>query len=174
MANKKFILVLTFSFILSCTLISCGNISEYKSPESQEVSSENNGSEDGFSDIAGFWSNFRNAVINNNIEEVKKHTKFPLKTRGPMDEDRVFEYGEDEFNKMFSDFLSLDAGINGVDKQIDYIKNNEIFTFVTQEEYRKANGGRKLVSVSDNARIGEMVFDVVDGEWKLSFIYMPY
>ncbi|WP_286904343.1 hypothetical protein [Clostridium sp. UBA1652] len=174
MKNKKFILVLTFSIILSCTLIACGNIGEYKSPESQEINSENNKSEDGFSNIAGFWSDFRNAIINNNIEEVKKHTKFPLKTRGPMDEDKVFEHGEDEFNNMFSDFLSQDAGTNGVDKQIDYIKNNESFTFVTQEEYVKANGGRKLVSVSDNARIGDMVFVLVDGEWKLSFIYMPY
>jgi hypothetical protein len=149
------------------------NNSEATSAASQPKANGNNKKYD-FSAINAFWKNFRNAVISNNMSQVKKMTKFPLLTRGPMDGDPIIKFNEDKFDKVFQAFLSKDNGIDA-NSQLAHIKNSESLNFMNSKDYDNSTDYAKRVRVEDNGfRIGDMCFELKNNEWKLTFIYLDY
>jgi hypothetical protein len=102
-----------------------------------------------------FWSDFREAVINNDTSKIISYTKLPIRTRGPQDSDPIIKYGRKRFIPVFKEFLERPTGINVNDlneRQIDLIRKTKTITL-------------------DDYRIGDMEFECINGEWKLVLIY---
>lgn len=118
-------------------------------------------------DFATFWTKFREAAVAGNFAEVAKRTRFPLQTRGMMDEQPVVTYAENEFEKLFGLFLKTPTGLNANnfdETQLDYIKANPILTFSES----------KLPMMHDNktAAVVSMEFENTAEGWKLTFLYV--
>ena len=110
-----------------------------------------------------FWTNFQKAVVNNDFQTLIKLSHFPLETRGPQDEDKIVKYNESEFKVVFETFLKEN---NDPDlTELDLIKK--------LEEYDKLNK-RDFYVNEDESRVGEMEFRKIDGQWKLTFLYLYY
>jgi hypothetical protein len=113
-----------------------------------------------FFDIQEFWVEFRRATLNQDFNQVAAMTVFPFRTRGPLDDDPVNEYGKSRFYKVFQSFLSQ---WNGSDlsgsTELDAIRA----TAAVDKKYVNGN----------YARVGDLVFekDAVTG-WRLTFAYL--
>lgn len=138
----------------------CGNQSAENKTEkpTQEINTSTE------QDFSKFWTAFRNAVLENNMAEIKKRTSFPLLTRGEMDNSAVIPVSEKEFDSVFSVFLETPTGLNANDfneTERQYIKANPTITFnenklpmmsdstasITSMEFKKYNNGWKMVSL---------------------------
>jgi hypothetical protein len=109
------------------------------------------------SDFQGFWGQFREAVLTNDTVKIISLTKLPIETRDVLDSDPIIKYGKKDFVKIFSDFLKTPTGTTPdlSERQIDLIIKTE-----------------KLDSRTiQYQRIGDMEFGLVDGQWRLVFIY---
>jgi hypothetical protein len=110
-----------------------------------------------------FWSNFRKAVVSNDFQRLIKLTNFPLETRGPQDIDKIVKYDESKFNIVFQTFLKEDTEPDLT--ELDLIKKLEKFDLTNEKDFT-INGSW--------ARVGEMEFRRIDGQWKLTFLYLYY
>jgi len=110
-----------------------------------------------------FWTNFQKAVVSNDFQKLIKLTKFPLKARGPQDEDKIVKYKESEFNIVFQTFLKEDTELDLT--ELDLIKKLEKFDSTNTKDFAIYKNG---------ARVGEMEFNKIDGQWKLTFLYLYY
>jgi len=139
---------------------------------SVDSGTNNSQSKDGFSNIAAFWGEFRNAVLSNDISKIEEAARFPIETRGPMDTDPIIKFKKDKFGEVFSIFLAKEAGVLGK-TEFDFIKNSEKLEFKNSEDYDKSGNYLKSVRVEGNhTRIGDMEFELVNNSWKLTFIYL--
>lgn len=118
-------------------------------------------------DFAVFWERFRRAALDNNMEELKKRTVFPLKTRGIMDDSPVLFFNEKEFETMFPLFLKSPTGLN-VDNfdetQADYIAGHKIIIF---NPYKNP-----MMNDNKTATVASMEFENGENGWKLVFLYL--
>ena len=106
-----------------------------------------------------FWTKFRNAIINDDTSLIKKYVKFPLKARGPLDSDPLIRYSENKFIRVFHLYLLQSNGLN-TGSELDEIKQIIVPSNATWEKI--------------NARVGNMEFKKIAGEWKLVFLYLEY
>lgn len=121
----------------------------------------------GETDFPSFWTKFREAAVAGDFPRLAKHTRFPLQTRGMMDEQPVVTYAENEFEKLFGLFLKTPTGLNANnfdETQLDYIKANPTLTF----------SENKLPIMHDNktAAVVSMEFENTAEGWKLTFLYL--
>jgi len=149
--------------VLFCGLIAagCGNkpVTTEPTPAVEETAKP------GETDFPTFWTAFRGAVVERKIDDIKKHTQFPLQTKSEMDGDPIINYLENEFDEMFLLFLQNPTGLNPSnfdETQQQYIEANKTITFnenklpmmedsltakITSMEFKKSSGGWKLVSL---------------------------
>jgi hypothetical protein len=110
-----------------------------------------------------FWKNFQKAIVSNDFQMLINLTNFPLETRGPQDIDKIVKYDESEFNIVFQTFLK-ESSVPDL-TELDLIKKLEKFDLTNEKDF----------TVSDDwARVGEMEFKRIDGQWKLTFLYLYY
>ena len=118
-------------------------------------------------DFAIFWTAFRKAAMDNNMAELKKRTRFPLKTRGIMDDDTEVSYSADAFETLFPLFLNSPTGLNmnNFDEtQLDYIKANEKIQFTDSKVPMMQN--------NKTASVVSMEFENTNEGWKLVLLYL--
>lgn len=120
-----------------------------------------------------FWTIFRQAALDENYSELKKHCMFPLPTRGEMDNDPIISYSETEFQTLFSAFLQSPTGLNldnFNETQKDYLKQNEQITFNENKLPMLTVDSEKENQAT--AHISSMVFTKEPQGWKLSMLYL--
>lgn len=72
-----------------------------------------------------FWKDFRNSVLNNDIENILKMTRFPFQVKGDLDMLGSKTLAKDQFLKQFNEFMDQDTRENLTPESMrDYIKNN--------------------------------------------------
>lgn len=108
-------------------------------------------------DFTVFWRTYRQAILNKDTIAIFALTKFPIETRGPMDSDPVVKYPQNIFKKILPIFLALESGISE-GTELDLIKST---TVPASDDVS-----------GETARIGNSVFDLVDGQWRLTFLYL--
>lgn len=59
----------------------------------------------------GFWRTFRDAALVGDTTRVAAMTRFPLETRGPMDDDPVQPVPRDAFADVFARVMRQDSGL---------------------------------------------------------------
>jgi hypothetical protein len=109
------------------------------------------------SEINEFWTVFREAVLSRDYDAIAEFVNFPLETRGDLDGDPIITVGIEKFEDVFSAFLEL---LNG-----DRTWYHTNFYDVEQNMYFSHYG-------NESARAGNMEFEKINGEWKLTFIYI--
>ena len=110
-----------------------------------------------------FWVNFQKAAINNDFQTLIKLTEFPLETRGPQDDDKIVKYDESEFKIVFETFLKEDTEPDLT--ELDLLKKLANFDSKNQKDF---------AIYKDEARVGEMEFKKINGQWKLRLLYLYY
>ena len=150
------------------------NIDSKQVPKSESKTIDLNQLYYNCTDIKVFWTNFRNAVLSANYNEIKQFVKFPLKTRGPMDSDPIIEVNEENFEKTFKSFLQQYDGMRENETEYDWIKNHEMPKMLGGSDYDNAGNYIDLVYLeNDNmARFADMIIEKdSDGYWHLTLIY---
>lgn len=106
-------------------------------------------------DFNEFLRKFQIAVVENDTTALKTMTKFPLETRRDLDSDPIIKYNEKEFIGVFTDFLKRPSG------NIENFKETQFDVLKSTCDLEPNQGHR----------IGDIVFEKVDNNWKLAFIY---
>ena len=117
-------------------------------------------------DFNVFWSDFREAVLNNNVSEMEKFTQFPLETRGPYDFNPVIKFDKSKFEKIMNLYLKEKIGtdVDFTETQLEYIRNHK--------NLDSLNAKQPVVQGGNWARVGDMQFKLINGSWKLTFVYL--
>lgn len=161
----KLIILTPFLFCILMA-VGCGNKpTTTEAPKSVFEFPNENRTEDNF---PAFWTAFRNAVLENKMDEIKKRTKFPLKTKGIMDEDAEIDYSENEFEEMFKLFLNMPTGLNPDnfnETHKEYITNNKEIIF---EEFKNP----RITDLKDMATVASFVFYKDKDGWKITMLYL--
>ena len=106
-----------------------------------------------------FWIVFRNAVLENDFQELDSLTDFPLIIKGTLDSDSAREIRHNKFKFVFEVYLKQpNADDSGTD--LDEIRKKKM---ISEKDYRSSN---------NYIRISDMVFGRVKGNWKLIMIYI--
>lgn len=108
-----------------------------------------------------FWSEFRQAVAEENIQKIASLTRFPLKTRGVHDAMPVVTYDKEAFVEIFPLILNTE-----VPRQLE-----EGSMTLKQSILEKKALDPKDFSSEDQLWIGDFKFDQTDDGWRLSFVY---
>ncbi len=156
--------------LIGAALAGCGQpkaTDQIATADSSAVTTEQKTEQSDETDFAVFWTRFRQAALDNNLNELKKRTSFPLKTRGMMDDSPEVFYNEKEFETMFPLFLQSPTGLNADnfnETHADYIAGHKIILF---NEY-------KIPMMQDNkkASVTSMEFENGETGWKLTFLYL--
>ena len=110
-------------------------------------------------DFLSFWKTFRAAVISYDSNTIISLTKFPFKTKGTLDSDPTMQLNKSNFFKTFKKFLNQWTGFDvSNDTELDFIKKNEK---PKKEDIQK-----------DYARVGDMVFMRINGQWNFTSLYL--
>ena len=124
----------------------------------KEIKSLSDTSENSFQK---FWLTFRKAVIDNDTIEIAELTIFPFETRGEMDSDPIVKFDRINFFRVFEAYLGQET----------YLNENEGSISSLEEIKRRTN--IDTTSVHENrARVGDLEFEKIDGNWKLVFAYL--
>lgn len=157
------------STVLFCIVLaaSCGN---KPAPTVEATPTTENASDKSESNFPSFWAAFRNAVMENKMDEIKKRTRFPLHTKGVMDSevDEMIEYNQNEFDEMFKLFLNMPTGLNPNnfnETHKEYISNNKEIVF---QEFKNP----QMSESKDMATIASMMFHNDKGKWELTLLYL--
>lgn len=105
-----------------------------------------------------FWKSFREAVIKSDTGQILNFSAFPVKYRGPLDEDVIVKLSAAQFSQVFFLFLNQWSGqdLQGA-TELDFIKKTEL-------------PNEKIMD--EQIRMGDMIFIRKDKIWKLNFLYM--
>jgi hypothetical protein len=155
--------------VLFCFMLATGCGNKPASTVELMPTAEDTGNK-GEADFPAFWTVFRNAVMENKMDEIKKRTRFPLQTKGVMDSevDEMTEYSQNEFDEMFNLFLQMPTGLNPDnfnETHQEYITKHPQIVF---EEFKNPHmSGQK-----DMATIASMLFHKNKGKWELTLLYL--
>jgi hypothetical protein len=112
-------------------------------------------------DIQPFWTEFRQAIKNNDKDKIAAMTRFPFKTRGQTDSDPVTTHSRVSFLKIWNKLMQADPG---VDPEADTMRK-----FV---ERKPTIAGEALASEKGYARVGNFVFERVQGKWLFTMAFL--
>ena len=157
--NKSLIILLSIFLFYSCS-----EKIDQRSIESFQVNSKNVSEsqpvalDTSVEKFSSFWKTFRQAVLTSDIVLIKSLSAFPLKYRGSSDFDPVVKISKGQFGEVFPLFLKQWSG-EDLDGSIefDYIKN-------TVRPSKQVIKGK--------IRMGNMIFYLINGKWKLNFLYL--
>ena len=161
--KSKFLFTIFLLLIFSCTnnqvdsSIDPGTTEIIQTKESKSTEENTSGN----NDFQKFWNEFRLAVIKNDVDKVKSVTIFPFETRGEMDSDALVKYNKKEFNKLLRAYLLQEA----------YWLNEER-SITHYEEIKRTIKPSESQVQENEVRIGNLVFELKDGDWKLVFAYL--
>ena len=106
------------------------------------------------------WNKFCDQLAACDTQGAKSMLSFPLKTRGVLDTDPYFSYTEKDCMKAIFKFFEQQMDASPCDKDFaEKLKN-----YRETNLYPNCNG--------KTARIGDAVFEKIQGEWKLNFLYV--
>lgn len=108
-----------------------------------------------------FWTEFRQAVAEDDVQKVASLTRFPFKTRGVHDAMPVVTYDEEAFVEVFPLILQTE-----VPRQLE-----EGSMTLKQSILEKKSLNSDDFSSENQLWIGDLKFDQTDDGWRLSFIY---
>ena len=106
------------------------------------------------------WNKFCDYLSVCDTAGAKSILSFPLKTRGILDSDPYINYTEKEYMTVINLFFK---------QQIDAIPCDRSFA----EKLKKYQASNLYPNCDDTtARIGDAVFEKVNGKWKINFLYV--
>ncbi len=115
-------------------------------------------------DFQSFYSTFRNALINYDLIQIKKMTKFPLEVWGFEDNDPHLRLNDDEFELYFKQSLYYSIDEDPTTREsistFDLIKKNENVDSLI--DFEKTNNFQ---------HIGNLYFRKIDNTWKVEQIF---
>jgi hypothetical protein len=106
-------------------------------------------------DFPGFWTQFRRAVLADDMPRVMSMARLPVEVRGPMDGDPVEHLGKEQFPAAFHRLLEQDAGMRP--------EPETLRAYVQRRAAERAAAG--------TARVANLAFEQVDGRWWLVRMY---
>lgn len=111
-------------------------------------------------DFVSFWKNFREAILRSDTAAIISMTRLPIETRGSFTDDPIVKYGQDDFSYTFWAYLNQwdHMSFEAQESELDRIK---------QLRHPAEQGVR-----GDSARMGDMTFVRIEGEWKLTRLYL--
>ena len=110
-------------------------------------------------DFQVFWSQFREYILSRDTSGIISLTRFPIETRGSLDSDPTIFYNKREFIPVFNRFLTQLSGSNTTnlrETEFELIQRTSIPSSLDRQ----------------SGRVGNMIFGIVDGEWRLVFLYI--
>jgi len=111
-------------------------------------------------DVAAFWSEFRRAMLADDIDRLSRMTRFPLEVRGETDADPVVRVDRAQLKGTVSRIIAQDSGMGAQQE--------------TVRQFIERTPSIKPTSVEPDggaARVGDFVFERVDGRWLLVRVY---
>ena len=160
------------------------NTSTENKPEETNTTTENQSKTSSeqktynYTDLKEFWTNFRNAVLSNNYNDIKQYVKFPLQSKGPSDSSPIVNINEDDFEKTFKSFLQEYDGVGITNKAestvYNWIKNHEMPKMLSGSDYDNASSYVDVVRVENDKWASFNMMDMEkdsNGYWKLTLIY---
>jgi len=161
--RSKFLIIIFLQLFVSCTNDQIGDSIDSNATKVIQFNESN--SEDGNksdnNDFQKFWNEFRKALIENDEDKIQSMTVFPFETRGEMDSDSIVKYDKTDFKKVLRAYLLQETYWLNEDQSI------------TQFEEIKRTIHPNASQVQGNeARIGNLEFELRDNHWKLVFAYL--
>ena len=119
------------------------------------------GAETEAKDFQAFWTEFRQAIKANDKDKVVSMTRFPFKTRGETDSDPVKTHTKESFLKIWDEMLKADPGLSPeTDTMRRFVERKATIT------------SKDLGSGKGSVRIGNFVFEKVQGKWLFTMAYL--
>ena len=109
-----------------------------------------------------FWDAFRAGVRSNNHKQVADLTRFPLKTRGPMDSDPVETYGRAGFLKVYNKLV----------RQEVYSNNDAELQSHTMRQIVEAQTLTPKLDQGEKFSVEQFDFEKLEGKWRFVFAYL--
>ena len=112
-------------------------------------------------ELQKFWTEFRAAALEGNMDKVASLTQFPFTVRGVLDSDPVQALDHAAFLPMFAKLLAQDPGLKA-----------EPETMRDLIERTKALSDKALGDGGRTARLGTFVFARTGGQWRFTRAYV--
>jgi len=110
-------------------------------------------------EFAGFWADFRAAALANDAAGVASLTRFPFMTRGPLDRDPLKRHDAAAFGILLRQLLNQDPGLTREPQTMtDLIRRKETASAADVQGNR--------------ARVGQFIFEKIDGTWMFTQAYI--
>ena len=108
--------------------------------------------------VQHFWTEFRRAALAGDVARVAALTSFPLRTRGPMDDDPEVTHDRVAFAALFRRLMAQDPGLAAAPETMRALLDRT-----------HALGPRELSP--EQARVGAFEFARTPVGWRLVFAY---
>jgi hypothetical protein len=118
----------------------------------------------GYTDPGQFWTTFRQAVLDNDINTIVKLTHFPFKTRGPFDSSPVTSYNSKRFPEVYEKLIAQ--------KELLPAEGKIVSTTMFELIKKKKTITHKDFNTSDSLWIHDFVFTRKNGSWFFTFGYL--
>ena len=118
-------------------------------------------------DFLPFWIKYRETVLEMDSNKLIGMTSFPLTVMGNEDNDPVLKVSKDDFFFIFNTFLNTGGGVLDINNLDDLAINNLDFI-------KRSVNAEHTLRYKQNfnyQRIGDQVFEKIEGKWMLVLIY---
>ena len=120
-------------------------------------------------DFLPFWIEYREMVMKMDSNKLMEITRFPLTVKGYEDDDPIIKISKSEFWSVFNEFLNTGGGVLDINDLDDMATNNMDFI---KRSPNAENTLRYYEQNSNYHQIGDNVFEIIDGKWMLTLIYL--
>jgi len=111
-----------------------------------------------------FWTEFRQAVISNDIPKIEAMTQFPLEVRGVDDSQPVTRYKKEQFGPVLKKILN---------QPVITMEGDKIRTNTTKSVINSTHTITKdHIMTSDSFRVDQLVFELKNNQWRLVRAYL--
>ncbi|MCL2130972.1 MAG: hypothetical protein FWH36_00735 [Lentimicrobiaceae bacterium] len=171
---RKIIVLMVGMLVISCGSEVCQNSSIVSDNESNnsilaeaETDYSNDEKKHEEDDFLPFWIEYREAVLEMDTNKLIKITNFPLTVKGYEDNDPVLKVSINDFFFIFDIFLNTGGGVLDINNLDDLAMNNLDFI----KRSLNAEHTLRYEQNSNYQRIGDQVFEKIEGKWILTLIY---
>lgn len=119
-----------------------------------------------YTDFGEFWSEFREAVEENDVEDLLELTNFPFETRGELDSDPVIKYNEKQMKKVLPLLLKQEVINMGPGNSNALVMTTEAAEIIKTKKVNQEDISEATVRVSN------FVFRKGKEGWKFAFAYV--
>lgn len=111
-----------------------------------------------------FWTEFRQAVISNDILKIEAVTQFPLEVRGVDDSQPVTRYKKEQFGSVLKKILN---------QPVITMEGDKIITNTTKSVINSTHTITKdHIMTGDSFRVDQLVFELKNNQWRLVRAYL--